>query len=140
MKALSDPELLLRTVYVGDRACKAIEIDGWSAAVRLRVDRISRVRDPTGEWKFYSMEDIEDGFLVFTEVSAVSLSPSGYLPNDLINDLRIERIDEDHNGIRLYHFLVSIDAVDSGGVHTEITVQIVAKGLQLADRNGVVWS
>jgi hypothetical protein len=57
------PDEFFRTIYLGDRGCKAIVLDGWRDEVKIQIDLISRRRSKT--WDFYSAEDVEDGFLVF---------------------------------------------------------------------------
>ena len=79
----------IRTLYVGDRACKAIAIDSWSSTVRVQVSCVSRVRDPSGNWGFYTEEDIPDGLLVFTGVRALELVGDGHIPNDMINSVEV---------------------------------------------------
>ena len=75
----------LRTIYLDDRACKSITIDGWKHRVVIRVDEISRVRSETGNWEFYNDENIVDGLLVFSDVRSVLFDPAGPIPNDYIS-------------------------------------------------------
>lgn len=50
------PDDFLNSIYLGDRACKAILLDGWRKEVKIQIDAISRVRGET--WDFYSAEDV----------------------------------------------------------------------------------
>ncbi|WP_018009397.1 DUF6258 family protein [Sinorhizobium medicae] len=70
----------LESVYLGDRACKAIVLDGWSEEVKIRIDSISRLR--SGTWNYD--ENVRDGFLVFEGVDHISFDPPGRIPNDEI--------------------------------------------------------
>jgi hypothetical protein len=80
MITLKPPDFL-RTIYVGDRACRAIHIESWKTQVALEVDVISRIRSPSGNWEHYSAEDIPGGRIVFSGVETLQLDPSGPLPN-----------------------------------------------------------
>lgn len=85
----------LATIYLGDRACKAITLNGWDERVSIMIDEISRIRSATGIWEFYNDENIEDGLLVFTGVHSASLSPQGLLPSDEIEIRSIEKLSSD---------------------------------------------
>jgi len=121
------PEFL-KTVYVGDRALKSIVIDGWGDEVKLQVSCISRVRSST--WDYYTDEDLPDGFLVFEGVTGISFDPSGLIPNDLINDVRVE---ETAGNTALYLVVVCVDAVDATGCRKEIEIRIEATSMALED-------
>ncbi|WP_077960818.1 DUF6258 family protein [Ensifer adhaerens] len=94
------PDEFLSSVYLGDRACKAIVLDGWKDEVKIQIDLISRCRSET--WNFYSAEDVEDGFLVFEGVDHVSFDPQGPIPNGEIGDIEFVAEGDER-------FLVKID-------------------------------
>ena len=79
---------LLKTIYLGDRACKSIKIDGRASTVAVEVDCISRVRGST--WDYYNDENIEGGFLVFEGVASIEFQPPGLIPDDYFGDFRAE--------------------------------------------------
>lgn len=81
------PELL-KTIYLGDRACKSIKIDCWNATVAMEIDCISRVRGT--RWDYYNAENLEGGFLVFEEVDAIAFQPPGLIPNDFFGNFWAE--------------------------------------------------
>src|SRR5579864_1807779 len=102
------PDALLKTIYLGDRACKAIHIEGFAQRVSIQVDEISRIRSSSGLWEYYNEENIVNCFLVFTEVKDISFLPSGPVPNDYISGFKIENVDESY-----YRFELSIAWVGS---------------------------
>jgi|HubBroStandDraft_2_1064218.scaffolds.fasta_scaffold305107_1 hypothetical protein len=122
------PPDFVKTIYLGDRACKSINIEGWTNRVVIQVDEISRIRDESGNWNFYNEENIVDGRLVFSEVRSVLFDPSGPIPNDYISRLEAESLP---NGY--YQFSFSAASVDQTSKSTEVLVTIVAKRLHLED-------
>ncbi len=119
----------LETIYVGDRGCKSITLDGWNKVVRVQVDSISRIRSASGAWNYYTEEDIDDGVLVFTDVATCELNNHGQLPNDQMN--AIDVISEEVDGS--YVVELSIDAVNAEATHTETILQLRCKGVHLED-------
>jgi hypothetical protein len=122
------PRDFIRTLYLGDRACKAILIDGWNGNVKVQVDRISRVRSASGTWDFYTDEDVIDGFLVFDGVETLELVNSGHLPNDLINSVKVLEEHSEHVIIEL-----SIDSVKSDASRHEALLRITCKSIHIED-------
>ena len=118
----------LRTLYLGDRACKSITIDGWTATVRVQIDCVSRVRDPSGLWNFYTDEDIQDASLVFGDVHMIALEGGGYIPNDLINFIRVVDVAGDMTTVEL-----SVDSVNAEADHHETIIRLRCKEVWLED-------
>jgi len=130
---IENPRDFFKTVYLGDRACKAILIDSWESIVRIQVDLISRIRSESGNWDFYTDEDVENGLLVFTNVKHFSMSPEGLLPNDLINSVSVERADFDGFWI----IKLGIDSADERGHSEEVKVKIVAESVYIESEGGL---
>lgn len=118
----------LKTIYLGDRTCRSITIDGQHLEVRVQVDCISRVR--ASVWNFYTAEDITDGWLVFTGVKSLRFDPPGLIPNDLICSVSATSATDSPD-----HFLVSIDVVSipESGDYPSVLIQIVAASMHLED-------
>jgi hypothetical protein len=128
-----NPLDFFKTVYLGDRACKAIFIDTWDSVVRIRVDLISRVRSASGNWDFYTDEDVEDGFLVFKKVKYFSMTPEGLLPNDLINSVSVEKDNLDD----LWVVKLGIDSADEQGQSKEVQIKIVTESVYIENKEGL---
>src|SRR5579863_1987381 len=122
------PSEFVKTIYLGDRGCKSITIDGWNNCVVIKVDEISRVRSESGNWEFYNDENIVDGLLVFSDVRSVLFDPAGPIPNDYISELSAESLPDGH-----YRFRFSAASVDQSASSTEVLVTIEAKRLHLED-------
>jgi len=90
------------------------------------------LRPGTNTWAFYTGGDINDGWLVFNDVTRIQFEPSGPLPNDLVNDFSVRQDASTVLGSD-YLFERSISSVDSNGKSTEVVVRIHAKRLHLKD-------
>ncbi|WP_104663372.1 DUF6258 family protein [Ensifer adhaerens] len=118
------PDEFLETLYLGDRGCKAVLLDGWNDEVKIQIDLISRKRSET--WDFYSAEDVEDGFLVFEGVDYVSFDPPGYVPNDEIGDRQFLGYDGDR-----FTLMIELGHCDSTGKYTNVKTTIRAKSVAI---------
>jgi hypothetical protein len=105
-----NPQPFLNTIYLGDRACKAIYIDAWNKVAKIQIDSISRVRGET--WDYYTNEDIVDGWLVFLGVESFTMSPPGKIPNDYVLNYSYAGW---HPETQAGRFLLEIAQVDSSG-------------------------
>lgn len=109
----------LSSIYLGDRFCENVIMkDG---KISFQINCISRLKEGTKEWNYYSEEDIEHGYLVFDGV--VDFSSSSELPlNDEIYEIEItEKIND------TYNFIVSGCNVSDDAISTDIILQIRAK-------------
>ena len=116
-----------QTLYLGDRGCQGIEIQSCEKKVRLRIDCISRVRDPSGKWEYYVAEDIYGGCLTFDEVSLCKIDSEGYLPNDYF-ELSICGVNEG-----VWEIKALIGSYDSAGTGHLVTVTIKCRSVYLED-------
>jgi hypothetical protein len=120
--------LLTQAVYLGDRACKKIEIDGWNEMIKIQVDEISRIRSSTGQWEFYNQENIQNGYIVFSDIKSFAFDPAGYLPNDEIELSSVEIISNDR-----YRFVVKLASCNERSEYQKITLTIECGGIYLED-------
>ncbi|MGE6786307.1 DUF6258 family protein [Ensifer adhaerens] len=115
------PDEFLNSLYLGDRACKAIVLDGWREEVKIQIDSISRLR--SGTWNVD--ENVRDGFLVFEGVDHVSFDPPGRIPNDEIGS--IEFVGYDGERFTVVIELGAADEIsDYGFIKTTIRAKAVA--------------
>lgn len=124
------PDEFIRSIYLGDRACKAVLVDTWRRRIAIQINVISRIRPGDEAWNFYTDEDITDGLLVFSGVRSLVFDPPGPIPNDLINDLVVR---QSSGNPSLYVFELSIGSVDEQANSTEVTLSIEAGGIHLED-------
>jgi hypothetical protein len=122
------PEALLKTLYLGDRACKAVHIEGFARRVSIQVDEISRIRSSSGNWEYYNDENIVDGLLVFAGVKEIRFAPSGPIPNDCISDINVEDV-----GGGYYRFQLSIGSIAVDAPTAEVIITIICKQFYLTD-------
>ena len=129
-----NPVTFVETIYLGDRFCKKIVIDSWNRKVSIQVNQVSRIRNPSGSWNFYTDEDIEDGSIVLSEVEYFSMSPEGLIPNDYI-ECEVELLhDKSHSlGSPKYLFTFHIGCVNAFAHSQQVTIKIIAEDIHLED-------
>ncbi len=125
-------EELIQSIYLGDRGCKAINIDCIKKRVSIQVDCISRLRPGAQNWDYYTDRDIEDGLLVFIDVRSIIFDPPGPIPNDYIMDFTAKplQLSEDQ---KLYLFTFAAVAMTKSDGSYEVLVKIEASRLHLED-------
>lgn len=80
---------MINRIYLGDRSVTGLEINSRDSQVRIRINLISRLPEISSDWDFYDAEDIIDGFLVFSGVYYLEVSPAGIIPGDYIIDYEL---------------------------------------------------
>ncbi|WP_411678758.1 DUF6258 family protein [Clostridium thailandense] len=127
-----NPIKFVDTIYLGDRSCKAILIDGWNNFLKIQIDMISRIRSENGIWDFYNDENIKDGYIVFKDLKSIHFEPQGFIPNgeiDFISAKAISDIDNEGNGEFLFQLFVL--AYDKSGNCEKVIVKIIARDICL---------
>jgi hypothetical protein len=122
------PVELIRSLYLGDRGCKAITIDGWNATVRVTVECLSRVRPETGLWEFNTDSDIEDAAIVFEGVTTFDMKTQGGMPNDFINSVEAKATEGEEVQVE-----ISIDSVAADATRAETFLSFRCKSIHLED-------
>ncbi|RJT20238.1 DUF6258 family protein [Buttiauxella izardii] len=93
---------MIDRIYLGDRAVKGIEIDSWELIVRIRINSISRLPEGGAEWNFYNEEDLENGYMVFSNVSDFQINPPGSIPDDYVVDYSFTKISDREFLFKMY--------------------------------------
>jgi hypothetical protein len=89
--------------------------------ISFQINCISRLKEGTKEWNYYSDEDIEHGCLVFDEVVEFS-SSSELVINDEIYEIDVVEKKDD-----IYSFIVYGCNMSDEAISTDIELQIKAK-------------
>jgi hypothetical protein len=126
------PDQFLKTVYLGDRACQSIALEGWKKEIKINVDCISRVRGPT--WNFYTDEDIKEGFLVFENVQGFKFEPPGFLPNDWIEPVSVNSLNPEGTQ---WGIVLSLGAVNDKGESQDVLLHLVAESVSIESAEGL---
>ena len=121
----------LATVYLGDRACKAVMIDGWNQRVSVTIDEISRIRSSSGQWEFYNDENVIDGALVFSGVQSVSLTPPGPLPSDQIEIESVEAVDAQNRHFRVQFHIIGV--LPESRELESMRLEVIAESVHIED-------
>jgi len=117
----------LKSIYLGDRACQSVEIDGWNSLIRIKVNCISRVRGPSGTWNYYTDEDIAEGRIVFAGVKSFEMQNAGYLPNDQV-EIKFLGTDGPLSVIEVW-----IGSVDERSEYHDIVLKLTCEYIYLED-------
>lgn len=129
-----NPIKFIDTIYLGDRACKAILIDGWNDLLKIQIDMISRIRNEDSVWDFYNDENIKDGYIVFKGLKSVNFEPQGFIPNGEIDFINVEAISNvDKEKTEEFLFQLFILAYDKNDNCERVIVNIIASDICLED-------
>lgn len=123
-----NPSEFLKTIYLGDRYCTKIVIDTLKNIFEFHTNLISRIRNESGEWNYYSDEDILNGAIVITGVKKVVFDSSGLIPNDQIYDIKVN-LKED----MFYEFIFEVSHVDKDAITHDLVLKVVGDGVYLTD-------
>jgi hypothetical protein len=129
-----NPNTLIKSIYLGDRACKSFVYDKTKRELRIQIDCISLLRPGKETWDFYTGGDIEDGWIVFRGIDELIIQPPGVTPNDFINDINIENSGD---SVGRYHVVISIDSIDASGKTSEVTIRALIDDVLLKDARGL---
>lgn len=127
---------LLRSLYLGDRACKRIDIRGWDEVVAIQVNLISRLRAGSSTWDYSTDGDIENGWIVFRGVTELNFSGSGGVPNDAITIDNVTK-HTDMSGIDHICAEISVACVAAVDRATCTSMRIVARSAHLESADGL---
>ncbi len=114
---------LLSSIYLGDRFCENVIFR--ENKILFQINCISRLKEGTNEWNYFSERDIEHGYLVFDEV--INYNSNSELP---LND-EIYKIDIVEKTNEIYSFIVYGCNISDDATSTDISLQIKAKKFML---------
>ena len=123
-----NPINFTETIYLGDRACKSILLDGWNELVKIQVNEISRIRGEN--WNYNNKENIVDGSIVIEKVTSVIFKPTGYIPNDEIISFKVDKTIENETQ---FLFAFTAYSSDANHNHQEVIVEIIGENIYLED-------
>lgn len=75
---------MIDRLHLSERGITGLEIDSRNLIVRVKIDSISRLPVGSNEWSYYDEEDLDNGYLVFSDVFFLEVSPAGIIPGDYI--------------------------------------------------------
>lgn len=125
-----NPINFLETLYLGDRYCTKMIINSQGNLLEVHVNLISRVRDVSGEWNFYTDEDIENGIIVFFGLREIHFDQSGLIPNDELYNIKATKFSEN-----VYEFIIETSNVSKNALTTDLMIKVLAEGVYLLDPN-----
>lgn len=130
-----DAKTFVNSIYLGDRFCKKIVLDGYEGKVKIQVNMISRIRSSSGNWEFYNDENIEDGYIVFSDVESIYFEPQGRIPDGEIEISNVELLKNDGELSQKAKYLFEISSVsyDKTGNSEDIVIKIVAHEIYIID-------
>jgi len=117
---------LIKSVYLGDRYCTKIIFDGEKDQVEVHVNLISRVRSTSGEWNFYSDEDIENGAIVFEGIKDINMGNMCMIPNDQIYNIDVKGME---NG--LFEVVIETSHVDKDANTHDLSMRLIVENAYL---------
>jgi len=122
-----DAEKFIKTLYLGDRTCKRILIDSWNERCGIQINRISRLKDKTSTWDFYTDDDLDDGWIVFDGVTSFAATPPGPIPNESIEIVEVTVL----GGDGVMRFKISVGSVNQSGKISAVMIEIVASQISV---------
>ena len=133
IKLMKTENEFIKSIYLGDRICKQIIIDGLHKVLAIEVDRISRIRNTSGKWDFYGGEDIVNGRIVFGGLISFEFNPCGFVPSDWIEFIDVNQMFGASMEKSHFKATLSLGAIDSKGNAQDIILTIIATSLYLED-------
>lgn len=121
----------LKSLYLGDRYCKGIEIDSFAGEIKIRINRISRILDGATSWNYYTDQDIENGSIVFKGIRSFYWdSVLGGLPNESV--YLIDVVEETD---ALATVKIVIGSIDDDANASEVVIKFSFEECYLEDAN-----
>lgn len=119
----------VKSIYLGDRACKAIVIDSWNDKIKFQITCISRFKVANEQWTYD--QNIYDGWFVFNNACSITFDPPGHIPDDSIELFTAEL--DTTEGTKMYRFTLLIGSGKPVGPPVYVTITILAESIHIED-------
>lgn len=117
----------IKTIYLGDCFSKKVFYNERQKTFEIQMNNISRIRDASGFWNFYTDEDIENGIIVLSNVKRIIDDENGLVPMEDIS------LSAEFTGEGDVEFNIKGCFVDEKILPHDVTIKVIAETVYLVD-------
>lgn len=123
-------EKLCNSIYLGDRYCEKVIIK--DNIIMFQINLISRIKEGAREWEYYNDKDLENGFLVFDNVTNYNID-NGSTIND---EIEVHYISNDNGN---YYFIVEgAEYQNDANTYKWVKFEIKCRDFYLLHNNTII--
>jgi Family of unknown function (DUF6258) len=122
-----NPIEFVKTIYLGDCYSKKVFYNKHQKSFEIQMNNISRIRDVSGLWNFYTDEDIENGMIILSNVKRVIDDEKGFIPMEDIS-ISVECTEESE-----FEFTIKGCYIDEKILPHDVTIKVFATNIFLID-------